>query len=117
MTNGTSTNAFLARDPLTLSIAPTPPGPPSAFCNRSPLLSSMTLTTRFERGVALAVFVSVAKKWNVPTNPEGQPAGGPVVKLDDIGTNETKLLSVMRVITLLTNASSRPPNVGCSAPA
>ena len=46
-----------------------------------------------------------------------RPAGDSVVKLDGTGTNETKLLSVLTVLILLTKASAEPPNVVCSAPA
>ena len=70
--NGTSTNSPGASAPsenspvsCTVTIAPTPPGPPSAFCKRLPLVKVLTSVISLESGLSL-MFLSVAVKAEFP---------------------------------------------------
>ena len=65
---------------------PTPPGPPSAFRSKLPLVNVVTFAIKLETGVLLVLFVKVALKLNSPTKPDGQPEVlGLELKVDSIG--------------------------------
>src|SRR5215510_10290134 len=96
MLNGTSTNSPGLSTPSekspifgTVNVAPTPAGPPSAFCSKFPFVKAVTVVRRPDRGGLLLWSVNRAWKLNFPAKPEGQPVVLDVVlKVDVSGSND-----------------------------
>src|SRR4030095_6263850 len=103
MLKGTSTNSPGLSTPSEKSsffgivnLAPTPPGPPSAFCSKFSFVKVITLASRSDSGGLLLWSVNLASKLNFPTNPEGQPVVSEVLlKVDVRGSNVTESLTIL----------------------
>jgi hypothetical protein len=74
-----------------VTVAPTPPGAPSALSTRFPPVSSLTPKKGKRRGVSL-VFVNVAVMVNVPAGPSGTGVGSETVSTSP--TNATWSLTM-----------------------
>src|SRR4249920_2055928 len=77
--NGTSMNSPGLNTPSeklpvlgTVKVAPTPAGPPSAFCSRLPFVNVTTFTSNFDRD-GLLLLESLASKLNFARKAAGQP--------------------------------------------
>src|SRR5262249_50841450 len=96
---GTSTNSPGLSTPSTkppvfgtVNTDPAPPGPPSAFFNRSPFVKLQTFVSNRVKGWLLRL-VRVATKLKVPTKPAGHPdVSLPVLKVEPTGAKETRSL-------------------------